>query len=184
MALLYPRSKSLQSQILEYFIVVVGLCHHLLDFTQKSAFRKFTFTLNDLYLKDFQTDLDRWAIAIKDELDVIEAQENSRFRALYSKLSKSASHQQKLATNLRVLDFCSKYNHQMTWKQTRKVGNAALFTQLAENQKWKDCSSSCTFLCTGKLGSGKSVLLANIVDDLNIHAEKDKIAVAYFFLQE
>ncbi|KAL1625640.1 hypothetical protein SLS56_007224 [Neofusicoccum ribis] len=169
------------SNLLEYFIVVVGLCYHLLDFTQKSAFRKFTSTLSDLHLKTFQTDLDRWAIAIRAETDVIEAQENSQFRALYSKFSKSASHQQKLATNLRVLDFCSKNDHQTTWKQTRKVGNAALFTQLAEYQKWKDCSISNTLLCMGKLGSGKSVLLANIVDDLNIHAEKDKIVVAYFF---
>src|SRR3954452_2683678 len=107
-------------------------------------------------------------------MDVIEAQENSRFRTLYSKLSKSASHQQKLATNLRVLDFCSKYDHETTWKQTRKVGNAALFTQLAEYQEWKDYSSSCTLLCIGKLGSGKSVLLANIVDDLNIHTGNNK----------
>lgn len=33
----------------------------------------------------------------------------------------------------------------------------------------------------GKLGSGKSILLANIVDDLNTHAEKDNTIVAYFF---
>jgi ankyrin repeat protein len=181
MALLYPRSKDLQSQVLEYFTVAVNLCHHLLDFTQKSAVRKFTSTLSDSDLKTFQSDLNHWAIAIKEETNVIEAQENSQFRALYSRRSKSATYQQKLATNLRVLDFCSKYDHQTTWKQTRKVGNTTLFTQFAEYQKWKDCSSSSTLLCTGKLGSGKSVLLANIVDDLNVYAQKDKIVIAYFF---
>ena len=33
----------------------------------------------------------------------------------------------------------------------------------------------------GKLGSGKSVLLANIVDDLNLHVRSKNIVVAYFF---
>jgi Cdc6-like AAA superfamily ATPase len=83
--------------------------------------------------------------------------------------------------NLRVLDFCSDYDHETTWKQTRKAGNAALFASLAEYQEWKDYSSPRTLLYTGKLGSGKSVLLANIVDDLNIHAKNNMIAVAYFF---
>lgn len=36
-------------------------------------------------------------------------------------------------------------------------------------------------MCTGKLGSGKSVLLANIVDDLNLHTQNAKYPVAYFF---
>ena len=34
---------------------------------------------------------------------------------------------------------------------------------------------------TGKLGSGKSVLLTNIVDDLNLHIRKKDVVVAYFF---
>jgi len=32
---------------------------------------------------------------------------------------------------------------------------------------------------TGKLGSGKSVLLANVVDDINLHIQSENIAVAY-----
>jgi ankyrin repeat domain-containing protein 50 len=34
---------------------------------------------------------------------------------------------------------------------------------------------------TGKLGSGKSFLLANIVDDLNLHVLRKDIVAAYFF---
>jgi ankyrin repeat protein len=181
MALLYPQSRSLQSQLYEYLIVVVGLCRHLFNFTRMPTFRQVTSALNDSDLKTFQKDLDRWAISIKEEIFLKDAEENSRFRALSSKLSKSAGHQQKLATNLRVLNFCSDYDHEPTWKQTRKVGNTALFTSLAKYQEWKDYSSSCTLLYTGKLGSGKSVLLANIVDDLSIHAREDTIIVAYFF---
>ena len=42
-------------------------------------------------------------------------------------------------------------------------------------------ADSCTLLYTGKLGSGKSVLLANIVDDLNLYVHSKDIVVAYFF---
>ncbi|KAL5375000.1 hypothetical protein DPSP01_011492 [Paraphaeosphaeria sporulosa] len=181
MALLYPQSSSLQSQLCEYFIAVVGLCRHLFNFTAMSTFRQVTSALNDSDLKTFQTDLDRWAGSIKEEMILMEAQENSRSRDLFIKHSKSADRRQKLATNLRVLDFCSKYDYETAWKQTRKVGNSSLFASLAEYQEWKDYARSCTLLYTGKLGSGKSVLLANIVDDLHICARNDMVAVAYFF---
>ncbi|KAF2804925.1 uncharacterized protein BDZ99DRAFT_425132, partial [Mytilinidion resinicola] len=188
MAILYPRSKCLQSNLSEYFIVVVRLCHQLLKFTQKSAIRQVVSTLSDSDLKMFQSELDRWANSIKEEINFLvanqveeEAQENFHFRVRSSKFYKSASHEQKLATNLRVLEFCSKYDQETTWKQTRKVGNTNLFSQVAEYQDWKTKDTSCTLIYTGKLGSGKSVLLANIVDDLHIHDGGKDIAVAYFF---
>lgn len=40
MALLYPQSKNLQSQLSEYFIVVVRLFRELLKSTKKSAFER------------------------------------------------------------------------------------------------------------------------------------------------
>ncbi|KAF2179093.1 hypothetical protein K469DRAFT_674764, partial [Zopfia rhizophila CBS 207.26] len=188
MALLYPRSKILQSHLFEYFIVVVRLCHKLLKFTQKSPFGQVASTLSDSDMRTFQSELDLWANSIKEEVSLLvakkieeEAQENSQFRALSSKFSKSVSLQQRLATNLRVLDFCSKYDYETTWKQTRKVGNTTLFSRAAEYQEWKGRSDSCTLMYTGKLGSGKSVLLANIVDDMYLYVQSKNIAVAYFF---
>jgi ankyrin repeat domain-containing protein 50 len=80
-----------------------------------------------------------------------------------------------------VLDFCSKYDYQTTWKQTRKIGNATLFKQLVEYRDWKNSPASSTLLYTGKLGSGKSVLLANVVDDLNMYTRDETVVVAYFF---
>jgi len=188
MALLYPRSKNLQSHLSEYFIVIVRLCHQLLKFTQKSTFWQVASTLSDSDIKAFQSELDLWANSIKEDVSLLmakkieeEARENSRFRALSSKLSKSVSLQQELTTNLRVLDFCSKYDYETTWKQIRKLGNATLFSQAAEYQEWKGQSDSCTLMYTGKLGSGKSVLLANIVDDIHLYVQGKDIAVAYFF---
>ncbi|KAF2179739.1 hypothetical protein K469DRAFT_741530 [Zopfia rhizophila CBS 207.26] len=188
MALLYPRSKILQSHLSEYFIVVVRLCHKLLKFTQKSTFGQAASTLSDSDMKTFQSELGHWANSIKEEMSLLmpkkikeEAQENFRFRVLSTKFSKSVSFQQKLAINLRVLDFCSKYDHETTWKQTRKAGTATLLNRNAEYQDWKGRADSCTLIYTGKLGSGKSVLLANIVDDIHLYVESKDITVAYFF---
>jgi ankyrin repeat protein len=181
MALLYPRSKKLQTYLSEYFIVVVGLCRHLFKFGQKSTVQQFASTLSDSNLKAFRTELNVWENSIREETHLSEAQENSGFRALSKKMFKSASYQQKLATNLQVLNFCSTYNHQTTWKQTRKAGNASFFVQRAEYQEWKAWSDPCTLMYTGKLGSGKSVLMANIVDDLNLSTKKTRFAVTYFF---
>src|SRR2546423_5126259 len=188
MALLYPQSKNLQSYLSEYFIVVVHLCHQLLKFTQKSILGQLTSSLSDSGMRAYQSELDVWANSIKEEVSLLmsekieeEARENSRFRALSNKFTESVAHRKKLKANLRVLDFCSMYDYETTWKQTRKAGNATLFNRTTEYQNWKDRSNSCTLMYTGKLGSGKSVLLANIVDDLYLHIQSEKTIVAYFF---
>ncbi|KAF7676012.1 hypothetical protein GT037_005517 [Alternaria burnsii] len=180
-SVLYPQSTKLQSYLSEYFIVVVALCRYLFNFGQKSILQQFTSSLNDGDLRAFRTDLDKWALSITNEMQFNEAQESSGFRALSRSMFKSASHQQKFATKNRVLDFCSTYDHEIVWKQTRKAGNTSLYTHFVEYEKWRDSSHSCTLICTGKLGSGKSVLLANIVDDLNLSTEKERPLVTYFF---
>ncbi|KAI9763674.1 MAG: hypothetical protein M1839_006322, partial [Geoglossum umbratile] len=190
MALLYSPSKNIQSYLSEYFIVVVRLCYQVLKFTKKSTFGQFASTLSDSDIKIYQLELDRWANTIKEEANLLiakkideEAQENFQFRALSSKYSESVSLRRKMKTNLRVLDLCSIYDYETTWKQTRKIGSATLFNQNAEYQDWKSRADSCTLIYTGKLGSGKSVLLANIVDDINLHVQSKSHVVAYFFCQ-
>ncbi|KAF2864829.1 hypothetical protein BDV95DRAFT_555376, partial [Massariosphaeria phaeospora] len=180
-ALLYPRSTKLQSHLTEYFIVVVGLCRYLFKFGQKSTLQQFASSLSDAHLNTFQTDLDKWASSIREQMNVSEAQESSGFRALTRDMFTSASHQQRHATRMRVLDFCSTYDYETAWKQIRKAGNASFHTRQAEYREWRDGSHPSTLLYAGKLGSGKSVLLANIVDDLSLFSKKGKPLVAYFF---
>ncbi|KAL9079666.1 MAG: hypothetical protein Q9157_001442 [Trypethelium eluteriae] len=190
MGLLYRRSKTLQSYLSEYFVVVVGLCHQLLKFSQKSKFGQFASAVSNPNMGSYQSELDVWANAIKEEVNLQvaktteeEAQENSRMRTLSRKFLQSKSVHQRMKTKIKLLDLCSVYDYETTWKQTRKVGNATLFSRSLEYQAWKDRAnaSRSTLICTGKLGCGKSVLLANIVDDLNLHFRGESITVAYFF---
>ena len=91
------------------------------------------------------------------------------------------SHQRNLQIKFRILDLCSTYDFQTTWKQLRKIGHSSLFSQCSDYQDWKVLPTSSTLIYRGKLGAGKSVLLANIVDDLSTWIYQKNTPVAYFF---
>ncbi|WQF89864.1 Putative NACHT nucleoside triphosphatase, P-loop containing nucleoside triphosphate hydrolase [Colletotrichum destructivum] len=188
LALIYPHSKNLASYLSEYFILIVQLCHRLLKFTQKSFLGQLAASLSDPEMKTFQTELEIWASNIREEVNLLlnqkvddESSKNSRFRALSTKFSETQAQRQKLKHRLRVLNACSAHDHESTWKQTRKIGSTSLFSRHEEYDSWKASPRSSTLIWAGKLGSGKSVLMANIVDDLNLATENLKITVAYFF---
>ncbi|RYP71282.1 hypothetical protein DL769_004719 [Monosporascus sp. CRB-8-3] len=131
-------------------------------------------SINDSDMKTYQSELEGWGNSIKEEVSLLMGQnigeQSSRLKAL-SRFSESESRRQRLKAHVRVLDSCSTYDYQTTWKEIRKVGNTTLFDETPEYQNWKAGADSCTLACTGKLGSGKSVLLANIVDDLHLHVQ-------------
>jgi hypothetical protein len=186
LAILYPRSSRLQSHINEYYIVTVRFCHEVLLFTRKSAFRQLTANLSGDIIRPWQSELTRWAREVKEELVVLvakrveeEAVENSRFRLVSQKFSGTLSHQQRLAKRLRILDRCSLFDYQTTWKQIRKSGNVMSFAKTQDYINWKRSTESSSLLYFGKLGSGKSVTMANIVDDVNLSNK----STAYFFFR-
>ncbi|KAJ6157675.1 hypothetical protein N7470_005267 [Penicillium chermesinum] len=142
LALLYPRSKDLQSFLFEYFGVVVRLCHQMLRFTQKSTIGKIGATLNDADLISFQSQLESWAKEIRDEANYLMAQ----------RIEEQAS--------LEAPPFSDNFSPYVEWRS--RVHSSSL-------------------ILTGRLGFGKSVLLANIVDDLHLFAQGQNVSVAFFF---
>lgn len=184
MALLYPRSETLRSHLSEYFIVVVRLCHRLLGIARKSVWGQFFSLPSDPGIKDCASELERWACSIKEEVTLLMCQRmeehNYHLKSLLRHTEPEFS-RRRLEGFARLLDSCSRYDHQTTWKQVRKLGSTTTFHQAAEYQDWKSQSDSCTLLCKGMLGSGKSVLLANVVDDLNLYVQGSGVPVAYFF---
>ena len=87
----------------------------------------------------------------------------------------------KETVRLGILRRCSEFNHQTLWKQIRKEGTTNLFLDDELYVQWKRGSNSCTHVFSGKLGSGKSVLLANLVDDLYITLKPGQQYITYFF---
>ncbi|KAF4761640.1 hypothetical protein N7455_001641 [Penicillium solitum] len=190
MALLYPRSRDLQSSLCEYFIVVVHLCHEILQFTRKSNLKKFGSSLSDSNLTKYQSDLESWGSTIKEEVDLLmaarieeESNRNSKLRDVSSKFFRTASTQQKVQARQRVLDVCTQFDHMVVWKQIRKAGNTNIFRQCPHYQRWTSTTTSNSLIYTGKLGAGKSVLLANIVETLHLQVQDEVIPVAFFFVR-
>ncbi|KAJ5161239.1 hypothetical protein N7492_006631 [Penicillium capsulatum] len=184
--LLYPRSKDPQSSLFEYFIVVVRLCHQMVKFTRKSTLGKLGTTINDPELSSYQSQLETWSQAIKDEMNYLMAQRIEEHADLTTQLwpakfSKTASRKREMNAYLQAIRFCSTFDHILPWKQARKAGNTRLFHRSPEYLNWKSGDCSRTLILTGRLGSGKTVLLANIVDDLNIEDHSQKVPVAFFF---
>ncbi|KAF5252822.1 hypothetical protein FANTH_2146 [Fusarium anthophilum] len=178
MAAIYPKSKNLQRYLCEYFIIVTRLCFQSISWTRKSAFSRLSTSISDPDMKEFQSELETWSSSIKEEANLLlnqkideEAKENAKFRSLTTFLSESSSHQRRIKTCARFLQACSEYDYRITWKQIKKSGTTRLLGSFSEYQQWKsDQLNYDSVLFRGKLGAGKSVLLANIVDDLNLQS--------------
>jgi hypothetical protein len=188
LALLYPCSKPLQTHIIEFFIVVVQICLRYHRYAQKSALGKFTSSLNDSDIKEARSSLLFWSKSIQAEITTLvarkietEAGNNSQFRAMMNLSSKSIAQQQRQIIIRDTLDRCSTHDYETTWRQIRKSGNTSLYTQMPEYVQWATGSDPETLILVGKLGCGKSVTLANMVDDLNLRIDPASSGLAYFF---
>jgi len=186
MALLYPRSASLRGSLCHYFSVVTKVCHHFVSFGQKSMLGQLASSLDDSLLRTAQAELDKWARCVVGEVNFLatqtietEAKENSGFRALFGATRASETHRRRLKRRLKLLDGCSRLDFETPWKQARKLGDSTIFVNNDVYRRWRQGSGPSMLILTGKLGSGKSVTMANMVDDL--HLLPDGATTIYFF---
>lgn len=171
---LYPNSRKLQIYLQEYFIVVINLCKELVSFATSSKLDQFKTSIEGLKLKHLESELERQSQAIKDEVDhhmavtvTKEAKHNSNFRSQMQRHLSSHDAQIKLRFQFDLLNRVSRYDgNETTWKQLRKIGKMTLLNSLGLYNDWLTSESANTLVLTGKLGAGKSVIMANVVDDL------------------
>ncbi|KAK3324342.1 hypothetical protein B0T19DRAFT_464325 [Cercophora scortea] len=193
LALLYATSRRLQCDLLEYFIVMVQLCQKLFHrslFSQVKA--HFKLAIVDPELKSCKEQLDKWAASIDHEVALLisqtvesEAREQSRFRALWANVAETESRRKKLKARQTWLDLCSEYDYEKDRKRIRKQGNTTFFLRDPAYVDWKNHAGSSTLMCRGMLGAGKSVLMANMVDDLVLtRPQPNAYAIAYFFISD
>lgn len=187
LALLYSCSDKLKRDLMEYFIVVVNVCQQFVDYTKKSTFIQLTTSAFDTRLLQLASDLKQYAKYIKEEVEslntrtlVYESRENSKFRALVDRKYRARANQQKLKRRSDYLSACTDYDHETPWKQARKRGNTTWFAADKAYLEFKSCEKSSIMVLTGKLGSGKTVLAANVVDDLILSGNG---TVCYFFIR-
>ena len=190
--LLYPESKRLQSALCDYFVVIVQLCKQAVLFLKKPFWSQLSFPILKPFESEFrslQLDLEKLANAIREEVFLAsnqaqqkETKEMSRFRGFFSATSTQDIAKARIwnrkEAELRFLNAFSIYNHEKSWKQARKRGNTNWICHDEGYKQWKLDNVSSSLWCTGKLGSGKTVLSANVVEDLRMTTSDP---VAYFF---
>lgn len=187
LALLYSCSDKVKRDLMEYFIVVVNICQQFVGYTKKSTFIQLTTSAFDTRLRKSESDLKQYASNIREEVEslntktlVHESRENSRFRALVERKNHARENQQKLRRRSNYLSACTDYDHETPWKQARKRGNTTWFANEWSYLEFKSCENSSILVLSGKLGSGKTVLAANAVDDLILSGNG---IVCYFFVR-
>ena len=203
-AILYPSSASLRQELCNYFSVVVSFCKSAVLFVRRpvisqalNALRK---PFNDEFGK-FQDDLLRIADSVRDEvslaskqqqnLDSIEAarerKENSLFRITGNLFQREAVHE--LEENKKWRDFrfrsrflssCSTYNHETALNRARRTGASKWILEASDYKRWKSSHSSSVLLCSGIVGSGKTVLSSSVIEELVVTKATDS-SVGYFF---
>ncbi|UNI15848.1 hypothetical protein JDV02_002342 [Purpureocillium takamizusanense] len=181
LALLYPQSKRLAACMSEYYIVVVRFCHQLVTIQKKPAYLQLVSFMDDLCLKTIQSKLETSAASIKEEIETLKTEEHTSHLRQLMRSSDSEAHRRKLRANLRVLTLASTYDYKDSWKKLRKKGTSTVFKGMPAYLDWVQQKGPSTLLCIGRLGSGKSVCLASMVDDLNLAQRPKGIPVAFFF---
>lgn len=184
--LLYPDSPRLQQALSGYYVVIVQLCRQAVLFLNKSFLEQISSSVINTFesvFGGFKQTLERLANDIRDEVSLAasqaqnnDAKKNSAFLSLKAKEDKTLRLRKALS---KFLNACSLYNHHTAWKQARKRGNTNWIFCNEAYKQWKKGTASSTIWCTGILGSGKTVLSANVIDELM--STVPTAVVSYFF---
>lgn len=179
MVALHPKSRVLRTLGLEYFIIIVQLCREAVTVCNNSVVRQLQTFFKSRTIETYRHSLLKSSSNIREQLALEETRENSKTREFLNKFSAVETHQAKMKARIKLLSACSRFDYQRPWKQARKCGISTWMERNSEYKKWRDSEQPSTVLLSGKLGAGKTVLLANMIDDLNRHSAGRYIA--YFF---
>ena len=203
-ALLYSTSTSLRKELCHYYSVVINLCTRIVLFVKKPFIKQIASALRKPFedeFGNFQKDLNRLGTQVKEEVslaskqlqsrDSIEAaqerKESSLFRATGAVFQRDTMYKLEQArkwrqdrAKARFLDSCSRYNFDITLSQARKKGASTWILQNEKYRQWTSSASPSTLLCSGIVGAGKTVLCANVVENLIVNKYQGS-SLGYFF---
>lgn len=193
MSALFPRSRELQDSFFEYYAEIVRLCKKTILFSRKTAFGRGLLSITKPFDSEFgssELELQKLGLIIRERVDILskelqtkEAEENSRFRELITRFSaeerKEKKRRWKIQAKFSFLNTLSTYDHRTSWKQATKKGVSTWLFNVEKYNRWRDQTLSSALWMTGNLGSGKSVLTANVIS--NLMSATAPWIVAYFF---
>ena len=184
--LLFPKSHTLQNAAYLYFTAFVQMCRHIVLFLRKPLLSQVSDTFTrafDTKFESYQSRLLTLAYSVKEEvslaskhlhvseadLQALERKQMWSFRGtVKQELLEAKRFRQVYSFNL-LLDACSTFDHKVAWKQARKCGTSHWFLDSPGYKAWRHNGRRCSLLsCTGNLASGKTVMIASIIEDLTL----------------
>lgn len=154
---LFPRSEALQTYFCEYLIVLMTLCNKIIVFSNRSTTSQLFSSMGMSFESEFgmiEKELNQWGLLIQQSAQiqatrVMNGAEMNRIEGLKQQVLRLLSPHQ--------AEFVSR------WRRQRKLGTCQWIFDTPSFSDWKSMQSSTTLRVTGKLGTGKTVTLANIV---------------------
>lgn len=167
---IFPQSEALQTYLCEYLIVLMRLCRKAVLFSNKSLAGQLWSSLGasfDSEFKPLQAEMDKWGLMIQyktQQLAMASVVDADQFRR--------RDYKQRILHRLSP----NQSQHFTTWRRHRRKGDCKWIYQEAAYKSWMAADASSTLCISGKLGSGKTVTMANIVAQTNLHQ-----TCAFFF---
>lgn len=205
-ASLFPSSLRLQRTLCDYYAVLLRLCRQAIVSSRRTPLSQLSSSLTKSFETDFgpfRKDLETLGLAVREEVllasehaysqeSYLQAKERnegqsyrkvgSLFRNKKEKEIEEAQRRRNRKNKLEFLNSLSIHDHRIAWKQARKQGTSTWLFEDSEFQGWLSAPLSSVIWCSGKLGSGKTVLSANVVEHLMIKSSPHQ-AVAFFFFR-
>lgn len=159
---LFPASEVLQTFFCEYLVVLMKLCNKVVVFCQKGTGSQLLYSLGSSFDSEFgsiQKELDQWGCLIQQKTQLLATKmatntHKGRFQDLKQRLLRRLSPHQN--------------EWEFRWRRQRKKGTCKWIFDSQSFKDWKSMERSATLCVIGKLGSGKTVTLANVVARMNL----------------
>lgn len=186
---LFPHSRELQVYLCEYLIVVVRICIKVVEFTKKPFFLKIATSLTSSFDAEFNplaTELDQWGYYIEHKAQQVAMESGiragasaiERMQGLYRLVDAGFREQMENKKQRLLLQnlFPEQAENELRQRRHRKKGTCTWILENSSYASWRRRRESSVLWIDGKLGSGKTVAMANIVADIILETP-----CAYFF---
>lgn len=159
---IFPHSAALQTFLCEYLIVLMRLCRKAVVFSNRTLAGQLWSSLGASFESEFrplQEEMDKWGLLIQHK-----TQQLATTHVVDAEMFRRRDYKQ------RVLHLMSpnQPQHITTWRRHRRKGECKWIYQTTTFKSWKAEDASSTLRISGKLGSGKTVTLADIVAQMNM----------------
>ncbi|RDA85560.1 hypothetical protein CP532_3321 [Ophiocordyceps camponoti-leonardi (nom. inval.)] len=208
----YPTSTRIQKALWNFYASIVRCCKHAIetDKGQKKFFNALWETFELEFQPDIE-DIRRHSSDIKEELSLARAQATYQDQQLnrrrssagtwkigtmFSKTRKEQNNTQAAQIQRtqrqagerrqQLMDSLSTHDYLTPLKQSRRKrygGTAQWLSQTRQFSLWMDGVDSPLLWCSGKIGSGKTILTASVVDEILTERHDTGILVAFFFVK-